>query len=71
MERKQTAIWLPARLKEQLQREADKRGISVSICFQPQKSFGSTYLNMLFQGKAEFFGSRGEGDCRECRQGGE
>lgn len=30
MERKQTTIRLPAGLKEQLQREADRRGISVN-----------------------------------------
>ena len=31
----------------------------------------TTYLNALFQGKAEFFESSGEGDCRECRHGEE
>lgn len=30
MERKQTTIRLPTGLKDQLQREADKRGISVN-----------------------------------------
>lgn len=29
----------------------------------------TTYLNTLFQGKAEFFESSGEGDCKECRHG--
>lgn len=29
----------------------------------------TTYLNTLFQGKAEFFESSGEGDCRKCRHG--
>lgn len=29
----------------------------------------TTYLNTLFQGKAEFFESGGEGDCKECRHG--
>ena len=29
----------------------------------------TTYLNTLFQGKAEFFESSGEGDCQECRHG--
>ena len=29
----------------------------------------TTYLNTLFQGKAEFFESSGEGDCQERRRG--
>lgn len=29
----------------------------------------TTYLNTLFQGKAEFFESGGEGDCQERRHG--
>lgn len=29
----------------------------------------TTYLNTLFQGKAKFFESSGEGDCKECRHG--
>ena len=29
----------------------------------------TTYLNTLFQGKAEFFESSGERDCKECRHG--